>query len=75
MHPGLCAGIDPNMEMKQVRVDRRRYVTCLWMPPNGAIVSSPPDRHTALFTPAPLKVVRETPALSVTALFAVEDLV
>jgi hypothetical protein len=75
MHPRLCAGIDPDMKMKQVRVDRRRYVPCIWKPHSGAIVSGPPDRHTALFTSSPLKVVHETPALSGTALFAVKGLI
>jgi hypothetical protein len=75
MHPGLCAGIDPDMKMKQVRVDGRRYVPCPWKPHRGAIMSGPPDWHAALFTPLPLKVVHETPALSGTALFAVKGLV
>lgn len=75
MHPRLCAGIDPDMKMKQMRVDWRRYVTCLWMPQNGAIMRSSPDRHTAPFMPSLLKVVHETSALSVTALYAIEGLI
>ena len=72
VHLGVGLSIDPDMKMKQMRVDRRHHLPSHRVAKHSAIVSGRPDRNAAALATTSIEVGQEAITLSFAALLAVE---
>ena len=75
MHSLLGAGVDADVQMKQVGVDGWRQVSCLRVPEKYAVMGSAPDRHPATFTAQPPEIVLKPLTLLAPPVFTFENAV
>jgi len=72
MHLWFGLGVDANVQVKQMRVDGRGHVSCLWVSEKYAIMRSAPDRHPATFTAKPREIVLKALTLLAPSVLVIE---
>lgn len=73
VHARLSLGVDADMQVKQMRVDRRQYNSGLWMPQERAVVRGRPDWNPAPLAAQAIEVILEALALLFSTMLALEN--